>query len=262
MDAARDLRHAPGAASLRDWWLRHGDRLLLLAIISMVTLASLKLGAEAYRSVLGQQPADAVDLLARQSETRLWFSAQAVYVKPGHQTYPPASFAMLWPMVGWLPPAELRWVWVISGLLALIWLARLAVRESGASSRFERLFMGALPFAMTSTATTIGQGQLLVHLLPLAIAGLLLLWRGPASLRCDLLGAGLLLLALIKPTATVPFAVLALFAPGRLRPAALIAVGYLALTRAPGSRSRCPRSSNPGGSPAAACARPSPVASS
>ena len=48
-------------------------------------------------------------------------------------------------------------------------------------------------------------GQLALHLLPTVVAGLLLLLRRPPSWGRDLAGAGLLLVALAKPTLTAPF---------------------------------------------------------
>jgi hypothetical protein len=62
------------------------------------------------------------------------------------------------------------------------------------------------------------------------LAGLLLLYRGQAGWRRDLLGAALLLVALVKPTISLPFVWIMVFAPRGLRPAALVASGYVALT--------------------------------
>ena len=90
--------------------------------------------------------------------------------------------------------------------------------------------VGFLPVSMYATSITIGNGQLPLHLLPALAVGLELLSRRGSEWRTDLLAAGLVLVALVKPSVTVPFLWLALFVPGRLRPALLIGLGYLALT--------------------------------
>jgi len=83
---------------------------------------------------------------------------------------------------------------------------------------------------MYATGATIGNGQLIVHLLPMLVAGLLLLQQGQRRWRRDLRAAALILVALVKPSVSVPFFWIVLFVPGRLRPALFVSLGYVALT--------------------------------
>ena len=83
---------------------------------------------------------------------------------------------------------------------------------------------------MYATGATIGNGQLLVHILPVLVAGLLLLKNKDQCWSNDLLAAALVLIALVKPTVSAPFFWLVLFVPGRLRPAIIVSIGYIALS--------------------------------
>jgi hypothetical protein len=143
---------------------------------------------------------------------------------------PPATYAILWPLLGWLELTPARWLWVSTTLAALGWLIYLIVQESGADTPLERIFVALMPLSMYATGATIGNGQLSVHLLPLLVSGLLLLQRGQGGWHEDLLVTVLVLAALVKPSVAAPFFWIVLFVPGRLRPALLVTLGYGALT--------------------------------
>ncbi len=104
------------------------------------------------------------------------------------------------------------------------------VKESGAVTFLERSFIALIPVSMYATGAPIGNGQLIVHLLPALIAGLLLLYRGKGKWRDDLLAAALLVFALVKPSVSAPFSWMAIFAPGRARPILLVICGYFVVT--------------------------------
>ena len=112
---------------------------------------------------------------------------------------------------------------------ALSWLVRWSLRESKAITPLERVFVALMPLSMYATGATIGNGQLIIHLLPALLFGLLLLHSRPSGWRTDLLAAFLILLTLVKPTVSVPFFWIVLFAV-RVRPAVLVALGYIGLT--------------------------------
>jgi hypothetical protein len=109
-------------------------------------------------------------------------------------------------------------------------LTYLIVRESTADTPLERIFVALMLLSMNATGVTIGNGQLIVHLLPVLVAGLLLLYRDRGGWGEDLLAAVLILVTLVKPTISIPFFWIVLFIPGKLRPALLITLGYVALT--------------------------------
>ena len=67
-------------------------------------------------------------------------------------------------------------------------LARsLVLRESKAITPLERVFVALMPLSMYATGATIGNGQLIIHLLPALLFGLLLLYSRPSGWRTDLL---------------------------------------------------------------------------
>jgi hypothetical protein len=120
-------------------------------------------------------------------------------------------------------------MWAVTTIAALGWLVCLVVRESGANTRLERVFVALMPFSMYATGAAIGNGQLIIHLLPALLCGLLLLYSRPSGWRTDISAAFLMLLTLVKPTVSFPFFWLVLFT-SRVRPAVLVVLGYVGLT--------------------------------
>jgi hypothetical protein len=228
------LRHRSAsdyARMLRECWAAHGDTALRLAVATMAVLALLKLGDEFRRLVWESGPTGATDLALRHRDVGRWFAGMPLYSEFRTASYPPASHAILWPLLGWLDLGAARWLWAASSVAMLVWLAWLLVRRSGAATRLEAVFVGLLLLSMNATGVTIGHGQLALHVLaPLLAALLLLLGPGRLDWRADLLGAALLLVATVKPHLAVPFFWTALFAPGGPRPVLLAALGYVALT--------------------------------
>jgi len=213
---------------LRPWWAAHRTALLRLAIVILAVLAVLKLGDEFRRLLWDSGRLGAVDLKLRYQEVQAWFAGKPL----DRAGYPPASQVILWPFLGWLSLPQARWLWAITSVTALGWLSYLTIRESGASGAQERAVAALIPLSMNATGVTIGNGQLLVHLLPALVAGLILLYRGHSQGHRKLLAIVLLLASLVKPNASVPFFWLVLFAPGKLGLALLVGAGYVALTEA------------------------------
>jgi hypothetical protein len=205
-------------------------RVLRTAVAVLALCASLKLATEFWRLVWDRSIYGAIDLHHLHTQVHRWFAGSPVYAELGNALYPPASYPMLWPLIGWLEFASARWLWAGSSIGMLGWLAWLIVRESGAETRLECAFVALLLLSMNATGVTIGNGQLILHCLPFLLAGLLLLQRGRGDWRDDLLAAFLILVALVKPSITAFFFWAVLFCPGRLRPAVLILSGYVALT--------------------------------
>ncbi len=222
---------------LKDRWIAHRGFLLRTAILVMSVAAVVWLGYEFYR--LLRQPerigpvsihTGAVDLKQRHRDAHSWFAGEMIYEVGRPVPYPPASLVMLWPFLGWLDIAPATWFWAATSAAMLCWLVHLSVRESLADTDLERLFVALMPLSMYATGATIGNGQLMTHLLPALVAGLCLLASGRHGWPYDLLAAALVLFALVKPSVTAPFFWIVLFKPGRLRPALLVCVGYAALT--------------------------------
>jgi len=259
-------RETPGTAAAPAG-LGAGRRLaMLVALLTLIALG--RLAIQVPRLVAGPPEVfGAVDLAYRFAEVRCWFAGLPVYGALDTAVYPPATYALLWPWLGWADWPAARLLWAATALPALLWLALQCARGAGAgpvflpcswtgasaaTGRLDGLGRAAasgarpgkeeggwwlgflLPVSFYATGVTLGAGQMLVHLLPVLIAAALLLARRP-TLGRDLAAAGLLTLALAKPNATAPFLWLALLPPGgtrglRWRPLAFTAALYLSLT--------------------------------
>jgi hypothetical protein len=211
--------------------------LLRIAVTLMAFSALIWLVYEFYRllwqpSHIGnyQVHPGAIDLKLRHVEVDRWFAGTTIYGELKTATYPPASYVILWPLLGWLDVTSATFFWAFTTIAALVWLIYLIVLESGANTALERIFVTLMPLSMYATGATVGNGQVLVHILPVLTAGLLLLQQDQSGWLTDLLAATLILLALVKPNVSVPFFWIVLFIPGRLRPALLLMCGYVAVT--------------------------------
>ncbi len=196
----------------------------------MALLAALKLGDEFRRLLLDQGHNGAVDLNLRHQEVHDWYVGQPLYQVRASAVYPPATYPLLWPILGWLDFTPARWLWAVTSVVALCWLVHLIVQESGADTRLEGVFVALLALSMNATGVTIGNGQLIVHVLPMLLCALLLLHRSPRRWSIRLLTVGMLLFALVQPTITAPFLWIALFAGGGLVTTVLVTLGYVGLT--------------------------------
>jgi hypothetical protein len=220
------------SSALERWWSPRRVPLLRAAVAVMGVLAVLKLGDEFRRLLWETAPAGAIDLKTIRNAVIHWFGGQPVYREIRSAVYPPASYLLLWPFLGWADLQPTRWLWAITSLAALAWMTRIVIRASGADTFLERAFAALLFLSLNATGVTIGNGQLIVHLLPTLLAAILLIDRRPPGWGRDLLAASLFVVALAKPTISAPFLWIFLFVPGRGRPAALAVGGYAALTAA------------------------------
>jgi len=229
---------------IADRWSGHARKIFLVAIAIMAAYALLpgRLPAlkkeliTGFRSLVVDSDGgqNAADLRARHDEVQRWFSGKPVYgeVVDGGvgATYPPQSFVVLWPFLGWNTLSAARWLWAITSVAALAWLAVLLVRGSGASTYLERMFVALFPLATHATGVTVGNGQLIIHILPPLLTALIIAHRKPTGWRSSSAVALLTLAALVKPTISVPFLWLILFLPGTVKPFLLVSLGYIGLT--------------------------------
>ena len=118
--------------------------------------------------------------------------------------YPPASFLMFWPLLGWLSGTPARWLWAVTSVAMVIWLVRMIVSELHLKTRMERWSVLLYILAVYSTGITIGNGQIILHLLPPLLIGIVWLYQQPRRWNHDLIISVLLLFALIKPSVSVP----------------------------------------------------------
>jgi len=210
------------------------------ALVILASLAAAKLADELLRLAWRSGPTAAIDLELRYAEVQAWFAGARVYETMRAAVYPPATYPLLWPFLGWLDLEPARWLWAAATALALAVTVWIAVRESGAGAWDRRAFAGLLVLAPNETGVALGNGQLIPLVLPALLAGLLLMHRGRGSWPKDVGAAACMIFALVKVTLAVPFLWVVLLAAApdeptaarslRLRPVALIAAGYAALT--------------------------------
>ncbi|MCI0554835.1 MAG: glycosyltransferase 87 family protein, partial [Anaerolineae bacterium] len=203
---------------MRQLWSRYNRTILLVSVVVLTFLAALKLSDEFRRLLWDQGYTGAIDLRVFFRRTRHWFAGDPVYGNL-RSTFPPASFLIYWPFCGWLSLSSARYFWALTTIVVLIWLCRLIIRESGARNPLERVFVALILLSMNALGVTIGNGQLILHLLPLLTTVALILDKGPPTWSNHLLAAGLFLVALVKPNVTAPFFWLVVFLPGSLWPA-------------------------------------------
>ena len=218
------------APRVRKWWMAHHVKLLRLAIVLMVILAFLKLGLGFQRLLWESGWTGANDLKSRHREVQAWFSGMPVYGVIKSAVYPPASYPILWPFLGWTGIASARWLWAVASLVALGWLSFLILRESGAETLRECVLIVVMFLSMNATCVVLGTGQLILLVMPMLITGLLLLRRGLRSWREGLLAVVLTLVPLVSPTISAPFFWMVLFVPRTRKPALGVVLGYIALT--------------------------------
>jgi hypothetical protein len=214
---------------LKSIWTRRSSTLLLLGIGLSLLSVALRFFPEMYRLLLSTEVKGAVDLILRHGEVQRWFAGLPVYTSRSHSGYPPASYVMLFPLLGLLDAQATRWLWAAITLVELSCLAIWTIRFTGTTARLEKVLIVLTFFSAYPITVTLGNGQLGIHMLMMFLCGMLLLYRG-TDWRTDCAAAIFLLLASTKPSFSAPLYWTVLFAVGRLRPIVLAGCGYVLLT--------------------------------
>jgi hypothetical protein len=226
-------------ASLRSRWSRYGGVVLAVAAGHALLTAVLRLTGAFDALVFA--PDGPIDLLIRTDEVRRWFAGVTIYGDPASANYPPASYTLLWPLVGWLPERTTRALYAGSILASMATIAVVAVRASGARSIPERAFMSLFVLPLGATQITVWIGQLGLHVVACLLGATALLFgtgttaNGPrtggrGTWPTDLAAAALIAASLVKPTLSVPVVAVILIVAWRWRPAVLAAVIYIGAT--------------------------------
>ena len=124
----------------RSLWADYGTMVLKSAVLLMAIAAVIWLGYEFWRLIWQSGEMGAIDLRQRHDEIQAWFAGKPVYGDIVTAVYPPASYAILWPLIGWLTVTAARWFWAVTTAIALMWTVFLCVRESGAHTLFAANF--------------------------------------------------------------------------------------------------------------------------
>lgn len=216
---------------MRKFWNRYQNMVLYVAAILMAIAAAVWLTYEFWRLLpFNDFPRSAVDLKLRWWEVDLWFDGEPAYHKLSDAVYPPASYLMLWPLLGWLDIPAARCLWASVSLLFLVFLVALTVRFSNATTRKTKWIMALLSLSAYPVGATVGNGQLGLWILLCLMSCLPLLLHKERRWYHDLLIGLLMLLALVKPSISACFFWIVLFCAGTLRPAVITCAAYAVLT--------------------------------
>lgn len=177
----------------------------------------------------------ALDLGSRSVAVERWFGGKELYAYQS-STYPPASYILLWPLLGWLSLSHANWLWTLLYAATLAWLVTLCARHQAIASHSARWFAAMVLLSLTATSAAVWLGQLV----PLSMAAILgaMFTLHPSSdspgekigWQREVLAGALLLFALVKPTVAAPFLWMVLWKSARLRVGVGVFVGYAILT--------------------------------
>jgi len=215
---------------VRTWWRRHRETVLRAAVLVMAVFAVEMLAGEFRRLVFSPRPEGAVDLKLRHTEVERWFSGLPVYSALRDAGYPPATYSLLWPLIGWLPLGAVRILWATTAIVALGGMTVLTNHQCQPNTVTESAFAALMVVSINAIGVTIGNGQLLLHVLPALLGGILILHGSRRTWWNEWLAALLLLFSLVKPNGSAPFFWIVLFLPGRWRAKLAVAAGYIAAT--------------------------------
>lgn len=181
----------------------HLDLLVWSSTAVLATVAARRVFHQSRELVVGTSYAAAFDLHLRYRETLGWFSGSAVY-ELASADYPPASYALLGPLIGHLDWPSVRLLWLACSLAALVALSAMAAAAVGPRTS-RRALAAVVPWAAYASALTLGVGQLGLLVLATGLAGVL----GAHRARNRPLGAALAGIAfavsLVKPNLTAPW---------------------------------------------------------
>jgi hypothetical protein len=111
-------------------WRRHGRVLSALGIGYLFVAATGRLYYALPYLLRDIAPWSAVDLKYRHNEVAQWFAGNPVYGVVDGAVYPPASHAILWPFIGWVPLDTARLIWAVTTVAAAAVIGLLAYRAS------------------------------------------------------------------------------------------------------------------------------------
>ena len=210
--------------------LRWGEMAWLGLAIVVAGLAAYRaqLALSMYFAGSGDQPAG--DLLRRWDEVHRWFAGRPVYGALPDAIYPPASYLLLWPFVGWLPTWGARLLFGGLELAGLAWLGGQLLRIGRVTPPRERALWVISLVAFEATTYALAFGQLVLILLPLLVWTAIAAGERPRRAGRTVLVTVAAIAALVKPTIAAPFVWLVVLAEGLPWAAVAAAGAYAALT--------------------------------
>lgn len=192
----------------------------------MCVLAVLRLAYQFWRLLLDQNRNGAIDLRIMHEFVDSWFKGEPLK----EILHLPATYVMLWPFTGLISFESARWLWAVLYIVSLIWCSSIVIAETGIKKREEILFAVLFILSIYPTGITIGNGQVILFLLP-AILTAVLMGRGRESdMAKDIIISFLFLFSSLKITVTAPFFLISLITQRAFRPLLIAACGYIILT--------------------------------
>ncbi len=211
---------------LQQWCLGRSESLFKVAVGLMSLLAVTRTAYQLWRLLIDRNPNGAIDLRNVHEWVDLWFTGEPLK----EIIFLPATYALLWPFTGWLSFETARWLWAILYIASLLWLVYIVIGETGIGKKREILFAALFILAIYPTSITIGNGQVILFLLP-AVLTAVLMERGPKNgIAGDIVIALLFLFSSLKITVTAPFLLIPLITRRAFRPFIIAACGYVAVT--------------------------------
>lgn len=211
---------------LQQWCLGRSQSLCRIAVVLMTLLAVTRLSYQFWRLLIDRNPNGAIDLRNIHKWVDLWFAGEPLK----EIIFLPATYVMLWPFAGWLPFEAARWLWAAIYIIALVWLSYISIRGAGIGKKREIIFAVLFLLAIYPTSITIGNGQVILFLLPAVLTAVLTERGSKNGIAGDLVIGLLFLFSSLKIPVTAPFILVSLISGRGFRPLLIAACGYIALT--------------------------------
>ncbi|HET7290099.1 MAG TPA: glycosyltransferase 87 family protein [Thermodesulfobacteriota bacterium] len=202
------------------------ETILKAAIWFMSFLAVSRLAYQLWRLLLNPGWNGAIDLRIMYESVNQWFKGEALR----ELIHLPATYAIIWPLTGWLSFESARWLWAVLYAVSLVWLFRIVAAETGIKKREEILFAALFILSIYPTGITIGNGQVILFLLPCILTAVFMEREHESGIIRDIILSLLFLISSLKITVTAPFFLIALITQRAIRPLTIAACGYLILT--------------------------------
>lgn len=224
------MAKSSSTALVRRVWATRSRGLTATGVWMLAVAAIVWQAWEFWRLLFQTGPMGAVDLGLRHTEVHRWFVGQPVYEAFQTAVYPPGTYAILWPLLGWSEFAAARWIWGFTTVVAMALLVWLFLRGSTAKIPREQWLIGLMALGTYPAGATIGNGQLTIHVLLAAMGAVLVVAGGVRDWRRFALAVCLGVFAMVKPTSAVTFLTISLVLPGGIGVVGTTVVAYAGVT--------------------------------
>jgi hypothetical protein len=212
-----------------EMYLKKSPLYFFLGVAILIAALLFRFPYEFHRLLFSTSNLAAIDLIQRYNEVQFWFAGESVYSLMESAVYPPASYLIMWPFIGFASWTIAKWMWAVSSIILLVFIIRVLLRENTIDNPRQQILWTFFIAAHYATGTTIGNGQLTIHIMAAILGSIVLLSTPQHSWSGYLLIGFFAALSLVKPTTAVPFMWLILWVPGNIYPALATTAIYGAL---------------------------------